>query len=202
MKRKIIDYILKNKQAIITLSICLFIGIVFGIVGFNFLSDSSRESMINEIKQVLDLSKGDDFNGINIISNGLKSSFILITVIILATFTILAPAIICITYFVKGFSIGMYIATIYAIFNFLKGSLITFTSTIIPNIIFIPIFIYIGIASIEFYYDIMFDKDRKLRISKFVKYMYQIAISLPFIFLSIILEQLFSSVILSLYVGI
>lgn len=198
MKKYLTNYIKENIRSIVILSICILIGIIVGTISFNFFSVDNKNEIIKGVQDTLDLTKQEGFTGINILMNGLLSNFYIISIMILATLTIIAPAIVCLIYLLKGFSIGIYIATIFSIFGFGNGILVFLLSVLIPNLIYIPIFIYIGVNAIGFHYEIM-DTSKVGRIKVIVKQGYQLLISMSIILLSIIIEQSLIPVIFSIY---
>lgn len=198
MKRYLLNYINENIRSIVIFSALILIGILVGIISLNLLSQTNKVEMINSVKGTLDLSKQADFNGINVLKNGLTLNLFIISIIVLAVFTLIAPIIICIIYVLKGFSLGLYIAIIYSIFGFLNGSLVLLLAVIIPNIIYLPSLIYIGVNAINFHYEINPEKNVSYTKS-IVKHSYQLLISIAIIIVSIVIEQSLSPVIFSIY---
>lgn len=199
MKRYISNFIEENKQSIVTLSFCILLGLIVGIIFYFFIDSGTKTQMLDAIKNTFNLAKDQNFQDINIIKNGIVTNFTMIVIIMIATLTMIAPIIVCVIYFLKGFSLGIYICVLFSVLNLGNGIIATLTYVLIPNLILLPIYIYIGVNAINFHYQISDKGENKSKLASFVKYMYQIATAMPFIFLSIILEQLISPLIIYLY---
>ncbi|MCX8075334.1 MAG: hypothetical protein N2749_07110 [Clostridia bacterium] len=198
MKKYLMTYIEANFKIIFIFGVCILIGLVIGVISFNFLENSNRSELVNSIKATLDLSHTDNFQGVNIIMNGVLSNFFIISVILLATLTVIAPIALCLISLFKGFSLGLYIATIYSIFGIGNGTLVLLLSVILPNIIYIPIFLYILVNAINLHY-IVTDKGMVGKLKYLIKEGYLLLIAIPFILLSIIIEQSLIPIIFSIY---
>jgi uncharacterized membrane protein SpoIIM required for sporulation len=199
MRKYIVTFIEDNKQSIITLGACIIIGLVVGIILYFFIDNNTKIQMTDNIQKTFDLSKDKNFENINIIKNGIVTNFVTIIVIIISTLTIIAPVVVCAIYFLKGFSLGLYICVLFSILNAGSGMIATFVYVLIPNLFLLPILVYIGTNAINFHYEVTGKDEGKLKLTSFIKFMYQILLGLPFIFLSIILEQLMSGLVIYLY---
>ncbi|MNI76450.1 hypothetical protein D3C73_1326800 [compost metagenome] len=116
---------------------------------------------------------------------------------VLSVLTIIAPVVLCSIYLFKGFSLGIYISILYSIFGAGYGTLVVFLTVILPNLIYIPIFLYIGVNEINFYYNLM---DRSVgKIKGFFSQGYMLIISFSFILVSIIIEQSVVSIVFNIY---
>lgn len=198
MKRYLLKYIDENIRSIIIFSFLILIGIVVGLISYNFLGDQNKVNMLNTIKSTLDLSKKSDFEGISVLKNGISFNFLLIAVVFLSSLTIIAPIILSVINFLKGFSIGLYTAIIFSIFGVTNGMLVTFLLVLLPSIIYLPIFIYIGVNAINFNFEVT-KNEQSGYLKCIVKQGYQLLISSAFIIVSIIIEQSLSPVIFSIY---
>lgn len=198
MKKYLEKYIGENAKVIKITSLAIIVGILIGIFIFQLFNIELKHEFINSIKNTLDIAKSGNFENINIIKNGILSNFLLVTLVYLAAITLIAP--ICITgiNFLKGLSIGLYISTLFYIFGLGKGLLVTFLIVILPNMIYLPTFIYLSTNAINFYYMIT-EKNNKL--SLIAKESYRIIISISLIILSVLIEQLLSYAVITIYIS-
>lgn len=199
MKAKIIRYINENIKNITIIGILIIIGIIVGIFLYQFVSSSIRNDLLKTMKDTLDLTKSENFAGINIIKNGMISNILLVLVIYTLAFTLLSPYLIGLLSFIKGLSIGMYIPTLFNIFGMSKGILATLLLVIIPNLIYIPSYIFFSVNSIKFHYTLLSSENK---IMSFALEIIRIIFGFSIMFLGVILEQFTSSWIISLYANI
>ena len=197
------DYILKmikeNKKSIKVFVFCILLGLATGIISYNFLSLDNKQELVNSVKDTLDICKGENFEKVSILQNGLKSNLYMIILFLVVSTTIVAPIVFCCIYFLKGFAIGIYISVIYSIFGFWDGTLSNFLINIIPNLIFMPIYIFIGIKTIDFHYYICGTNTLSEKIKRLMYLGYSYIICMPFFFLSIVIEQILFPIVLNIY---
>lgn len=200
MKSKFLNLYNENKQSIKTYSFCLLIGIIAGIILFMFLNANIKSQLKEEIIGVFDTAKDGKFETVNIIKNGIQINLALIVLIIFFSLTIITPILLCIMLLVKGISVGIYISTLILSLGTFQGIVATLLLVILPSVFSIATYIYISILSTNFYYNVVIDNCEG-KIYKFIKYIYKIIISTPIIIFSIILEEIFAKVIISIYKG-
>lgn len=192
-------YIEENLKNIVALLSFILIGIIFGLIFYQFLPSGTKEELVNTLRTTLDLSKNENFENVNVIKNGVISNSILVLVIYIATLTLIAPAVICTTCVFKGFSIGLYIPTLFQVFGLGNGILSLILLVILPNIIYIPAFVFFAVNSINFHFNLVNSNINrfKLVISEACKLILGISI----IVLSVIVEQLLSFFVIKIYIG-
>ncbi len=194
------DYISENIKSIMVFLSCIVIGIVIGIFVYQFIPEGTKNELTNTLRGTLEYSKQENFEGINIIKNGMISNLILILVIYLCAITFIAPTAICITNIFKGFAIGLYIPTLFKVFGFGNGIISLILLVILPNLIYLPSFIYLSINSLKIHYKLINkDNEKNSMISIFFKEGYKFILGFSIIALSVILEQLFSIVVINMY---
>lgn len=199
MKSYILKLLEENKKSIKVFVFCLLLGLATGFIAYNFLSSDNKHELVNSVKVTLDICKDESFEKVSILQNGLKSNFYMIILFLIVSTTIVAPLVFCAIYFIKGFAIGIYISVIYSIFGFWNGTLSNFLINILPNLIFIPIYIYIGIKTIDFHYFVCSDGTVSDKIKRLVVLGYSYIISMPFVFLSLVIEQIVFPIVLNIY---
>jgi hypothetical protein len=200
LKNYILKLLKENKKSIKVFIFCLLIGLATGIISYNFLSEDNKVQLVNSVKTTLDICKGENFERVSILQNGLKSNLYTIILFIAVATTIVAPLIFCAIYFLKGFAIGIYVSVIYSIFGFWNGTLSNFLINIIPNLIFIPAYIFIGLKTIDFHYFICGDSNIVDKLKRLIYLGYSYMIGMPFFFLSIVIEQIMFPIILNIYI--
>lgn len=198
MKEFLKKYIEENYKVLKILCLCFCIGLIVGIVLFMFLDNGIKNELVGTMKNTLDLSKADNFENINIIKNGMISNAIIIGVIYFCAITLFAPMLICITNFFKSFSIGVYIPVIFSIFGVSKGLIVTLLIVIIPNLLYIPAFIFSSTNAINFHYFLFENKDSSFMLG-IVREITYILISFSIIILSVVLEQLLTLNVINMY---
>ncbi len=196
MKNYVRGYILENYKMLIMFVIFLIIGIVAGIVGYQMLDITTKTELINSIKSTLEISKEQNFEGFNIIKNGMISNILLMIVIYFTAVTLICPYLLGILNVSKGFAIGIYIPTLLSLFGVKNGALAIILMVILPNLMYIPSFIYSCVNSCNISREII---SSNKKISIFVSEVIRAAIAFSIIFVGIIIEQMTSTYIISLY---
>lgn len=196
MKDKIIEYINRNIKSIAIITLFIVLGIVIGIFLYQFVSSAIRNDLIQTMKNTLELTKNENFQGINIIKNGMLSNMLLVMVIYLLSLTLLSPYLISLISFLKGLSIGIYIPTLFNIFGMSKGILAMFLLIIIPNLVYIPSYIFLSTNSIKFHYSLISEESK---IMVFIKEIIRIILGFSIMFLGVIIEQFASGFVINLY---
>ena len=199
MKKYLINYIKENSKVITVLALFIAIGIVAGIIEYQFTKEESTNELKESIVSTLDISKQDNFDGINVIKNGITTNLILVLLIYFSTITIISPALVSLFNFIKGFSLGIYIPIIFNIFGVGNGILSVIFLVVLPNIIFVPAYIFLSTNAINLHYYII-SKDRNESKTKvLIKQLTFFIISFSFIFLSVLLEQILSTNVINIY---
>lgn len=202
MKSYILKLFEENKKSIKVFAFCLLLGLATGFISYNFLSADNKHELVNSVKVTLDICKNENFEKVSILENGLKSNLYTIIMFLAVATTIVAPIVFCAIYFFKGFAIGIYMSVIYSIFGFWDGTLSNFMINIIPNLIFIPAYIFIGLKTIDFHYYICGDSTLKEKLKRLMYLGYSYILAMPFFFLSIVIEQLIFPIVLNIYLKI
>lgn len=192
-------YIKNNFKSIIILLMCIIFGLVVGIFVYNFMPFNTKNEIVKTLNDTLNCTKQENFEGINVIKNGMVSNAILIFILYFLSITLIAPVLICILNIFKGFAIGLYIPTLFQVFGFGNGTIVLLLLVIIPNIIYIPAFIYLSINSLSFHYSLieLANGGNKLKLT--IKEMYKLILGFSVICLSVIIEQLLSVGVIKIY---
>ena len=196
MKKYLLKYVSENLKTIKVMAICICVGFIVGILVFQMLNQDVKNELINNIKSTLDISKSDNFESINIIKNGVTSNLLITSIIYLSAITLIAPICISLLNFLKGFAIVIYVPTLFLTFGMGKGILTMLLIVILPNFIYLPVFIYMSTNAIKFHYLIL-ESNNKLSI--LIKESYMIVIALSLMILSVLIEQMASFGVISLY---
>lgn len=191
MKEYLKVYIEENYKVIKIIGICFLIGLVVGIIAFGFVNDGVKNEFITSLKNTLDLSKNNNFESINIIKNGIVANFILLFIIYFCSITLIAPILICMVTFFKSFSIGLYIPIIFNVFGASKGIIVTILLIVLPNLLYIPAFLFSATNAIKFHYS-LFERKESGILFNFMKELVYIFIAFSIIILSVVVEQLVS----------
>lgn len=196
MKKYLINYIEENFKILRTFIIFIVIGIVLGVIFFNLLPIEIKDEIISSCESTLNLAKENNFEKTNIIINGSINNLILIIVIYISSLLIIAPHISMLISCIKGVSIGFYAINLIQIFGIKNGFISILCLILVPNLIYLPTFIFTLINSVSFHYLVI---NQKVALNNLVKELYNFIISISLIFLSIILEQTMCNVIINLW---
>ena len=198
MSNSIQKYIRENISTILKILFIYFIGVAVGIIIFIF-TDIKTE-YINIVSGVFEGVKSDNFEGINIIANGIKNNIIYIGILYFSLITIIAPLIICFFVFLKAIVTGIYLCTLYSVFGVFNGILVSLISVIIPNIFSLIGYIIICTNVINLFK--LISQGEKVDIRQIIVHIYYLLISISLISFSIVLEQLMTGVSLKIYTNI
>ena len=94
MSNSIQKYIRENMSIILKILVIYLIGIAIGILLFVF-TDIKKE-YVDIVSGVFEGVKSEDFEGINIIANGIRNNIVYIGILYFSLITIITPVIICI----------------------------------------------------------------------------------------------------------
>ncbi len=196
MKEFIKEYINENIKIISVIFFSIIIGVVFGLFLYQIITPEIRTDLVNTMKSTLDLTKQENFEGINIIKNGMVSNIFLVIIIYLISLTLISPYLTGLLSLFKGISIGIYIPTLFQIFGASKGILAIFLLVVIPNLVYIPSYIFLATNSINFHYSLIGNENK---FTLLIKEIIKIVIGFSIMFLGVVLEQLTSYWIISIY---
>ena len=194
------EYVKENIKIISVLFLYISIGFVVGLIVYKFIPSESKIELVNTLKNTLEYTKQDNFSGINVIKNGVISNSILVVIIYFSAITLIAPGIVCIMNFIKGFAIGLYIPTLFYVFGFGHGILALLLLVILPNLVYLPAYIYLSINAIKFHYSLINgENESKIRLT--IKEVCKVVLGFSVIILSVILEQLLSYGVIKIYIN-
>ena len=125
------------------------------------------------------------------------SNILLTGVIYLLALSFICPYLIGSLSLLKGFSIGLYVPTIFYIFGLKNGIIATSLMVVLPNIFYIVSFIYSCTNAYNLNLKLMNKEGTKIMI--IAQEIIRIAVSFSFVFLGVFIEQLTSNYVLSLY---
>ena len=186
-------YVQENLNIIIKFSIVCLAGILLGVAIYKFGSNSYTEI----IKNIFNLSRSEDFRGINILVNGLKNNVIYIFICYLSLLVIYTPLALVFLITLKCTSIGIYICSIFSLFGFSKGIICVMCGIILPDIFCLFGYILICTNILNVYQRIR--EGIKFKLFNGINSIYIFLISISLISFSLVVEQLSSSIMLNLY---
>ena len=198
MSNSIQKYIRENISTILKILFIYFIGVAVGIIIFIF-TDIKKE-YVDIVSGVFEGVKSDNFEGINVIANGIKNNIIYIGILYFSLITIIAPLIICFFVFLKAIVTGIYICTLYSVFGIFNGILVSIVSVIIPT--FFSLIGYVIICTNIINLFKLISQGEKVDIRQIIVHIYYLLISISLISFSIVLEQLMTGVSLKIYTNI
>lgn len=195
MNKGIKKYIRENLSTISKILFLYLLGILIGIVLFMF-TDIKHE-YVNIVTEIFNTTTQNNFEGINIISNGIRNNIIYIIALYFSLVTIIAPLIICFLVMIKAIITGIYICSILYIFGFFKGIAACFLSTILPIIFSLIGYVIICNNIISIFNSV--SQGEKIDIRQIISHIYYLIISISLISFSIVIEQLMTGVIIKMY---
>ena len=81
MKKYLRNYIEENFKILSIIFFCIIIGLVVGIIFYNVINPTLKEEIIKSMRQTLELTKQENFTGINVIRNGMVANAVLVMII-------------------------------------------------------------------------------------------------------------------------
>ena len=197
MKKYLRNYIEENFKILSIIFFCIIIGLVVGIIFYNIINPTLKEEIIKSMRQTLELTKQENFTGINVIRNGMVANAVLVMIIYLISLSLITPYLMSVLSISKGLAIGVYIPTLFQIFGPSKGIVALLLLVVLPNLIYIPAYMYISANSLRFNYGIISKENS--RTSLVVKESVKLLIGFSIMFLSIVIEQFTTLGVISLY---
>lgn len=197
MKKYLKEYIYENLKSIIIILAFIIIGLVVGIISFNISNEDIKTEIISTVRNTLDISKNENFEGINILFNSIGTNLFVISIIYFSAITLIPKIIINIVSFFKGISLGLYIPILFYIFSIGDGILSLIFLIILPNIIYIAAYIYMCNNSILFHNKVI---EHGIKLSIVCVEFFKIVITLALFIASVILEQIGIFVVINNYI--
>lgn len=195
MNKNIQKYVAENISIISKILLFYVSGVILGIILFVF-TDIKAE-YIDIVKNILEQTKQENFQSINVIANGLKNNLFFIGIIYSSIITIISPLIIMTIIVLKAIVTGIYVCTLFSIFGILKGLGVIILNVLLPLILSLTGFIIISTNAINIFKDI--NLGNKIGIKETIKQGYWFIISFSLISFSIVVEQLTSGLVISIY---
>ena len=195
MNKNIQKYVAENISIISKILLFYVSGVIIGIILFVF-TDIKAE-YIDIVKNILEQTKQENFESINVIANGLKNNLFFIGIIYSSIITIISPLIIITIIVLKAIVTGIYVCTLFSIFGILKGLGVIILNVLLPLLLSLTGFIIISTNAINIFKDI--NLGNKIGIKEAIKQGYWFIISFSLISFSIVVEQLTSGLVISIY---
>lgn len=190
--KKINFNIFNNKSFLIFLVSLFVIGIVIGIIFFNFLDSSDISTINNNVNNSLTLSS--DYNYINNLFLNLKNNISLNLFIFILGISVIGVLVILFLYFSEAFSLGFCLASLVNTYKF-KGIIASFCYLFPGKILYLINLFLLTFFSVKFSFKliqyIFLKKDTNLQ-EEFKKYFKKIliciAISIVIAFISVFID--------------
>ncbi|MBO5477111.1 MAG: hypothetical protein J6A15_05100 [Clostridia bacterium] len=198
MNKSVQKYLSENIAIISKILLVYTLGVIIGIVLFIF-TDIKGE-YIDIVRNILEQTKQENFESINVIANGLKNNLFFIGLIYSSIITIISPLIICAIMIIKAIVTGIYLCTIFSIFGILKGIGAVAVNVILPLILSLIGYVIICTNAINLFSDI--NSGNKITLKDVIKQLYWLVISFSLISFSLVIEQLTSSLVISMFSNI
>ena len=198
LKKLLKEYIVQNRKIVLVLFLCLAVGILSGIIIYNFSSKEVKSILTSQMTEAIKLSDNGEFIKTDVIYNGVRNNVAYIFLMFVFSIMLYGTVFIYLLYIIKGLSIGIYIGTLFGIFGFWWGMLVFLLMVILINMVYLPALSFIGITLISYNLDIMEYRRETKNITTFSKVVVKVLFGLMIIFSSIIIEQLMSNVIIKI----
>ena len=198
LKKLLKEYLVQNKKIVLGLFLCLAVGILSGIIIYNFSSKEVKSILTSQMVEAIKLSDNGEFIKTDVIYNGVRNNIAYIFLMFVFSIMLYGTVFIYLLYIVKGLSIGIYIGTLFGIFGLWWGMLAFLLMVILINMVYLPALSFVGITLISYNLDIMEYIRETKNISTFSKVLVKVLFGLMIIFSSIIIEQLMSNVIIKI----
>lgn len=198
LKKLLKEYLVQNRKIVLGLFLCLAVGILSGIIIYNFSSKEVKSILTSQMVEAIKLSDNGEFIKTDVIHNGVRNNVAYIFLMFVFSIMLYGTVFIYLLYIIKGLSIGIYIGTLFGIFGFWWGMLVFLLMVILINMVYLPALSFIGITLISYNLDIMEYRREIKNITTFSKVVVKVLFGLMIIFSSIIIEQLMSNVIIKI----
>lgn len=202
VKRWLKEYINKNIYDILCTVVMLVIGIVVGIGIYFFSSEETKVILTTSARSIFELSRDEAYVKTNIISNGLQINIILLVILAISSVTLFGKHVIHFIAMLKGVAISIYMAVLFKIFGLGYGLAAVSLLIILVNLIYIPSFIYLLVTFLEINFNIFKTRILNVNILDRLCILGKIGLAFIGIFSSIILEQVMSSIVLSIFLKV
>ena len=155
------NHIITNKRGYLIVTILFFVGLIIGV----FILNNTDNNKIEEINTYLNelatkVKTYDKIEYFSLLKESLISNFIIIILLWFGASTIIGIPLVYGTVLFKGFSFGYTISSIIACFGTEKGILISLSTMLLHNIIFIPSMLGASVSGLKLYQSIMKNKER------------------------------------------
>lgn len=198
LKKLLKEYLVQNRKIVLVLFLCLVVGILSGIIIYNFSSKEVKSILTSQMVEAIKLSDNGEFIKTDVIYNGVRNNIAYIFLMFVFSIMLYGTVFIYLLYIIKGLSIGIYIGTLFGIFGFWWGMLVFLLMVILINMVYLPALSFIGVTLISYNLDIMEYRRETKNITTFSKVVVKVLFGLMIIFSSIIIEQLMSNVIIKI----
>lgn len=202
VKRWLKEYINRNIYDIVIVLIMLVVGIAVGIGIYLFSPQESKELLITSAKSIFELSKNEAYIKTNIILNGLEMNIFLLIVLLVSSVTLFGKYIIQFIVILKGMAISIYATVLFNIFGIWYGTLAVLLLIVLVNLIYLPAFIYLIVTFLEINFNIFKTKISNISMLEKLGVLGKIGAAFILIFSSVAVEQITSSVVLSLFLKV
>ena len=146
------NYLEKNKNNFLIITIIFFTGMVLGIL---FINHTSEEEISNINLYVNSLVKNienlDSINKVELLYESVKQNSSFILIVWLLGCTIIGSFLVYLGIIYKGFSLGYTISAIVAVLGPNSGSIFVFAALLLQNIIFLPTLFILAESGIKVY---------------------------------------------------
>ena len=147
MKRNriVLDYISKYKATYMIIASLFLIGVLMGVIYINIANQEKIENLSLYVYELINNVKNNIYKTpMNSIINSIFKNSREIIIIWFLGCTVIGGIFIYIAVIYKGFSIGYTISALIAVLGIKQGALISITSLLLQNIIFLPAFFIIA----------------------------------------------------------
>lgn len=202
LKKWIKEYIEINKREILLVISMLLLGVIIGVGAYIFASAQVKALAISSVKEVFDISKAETYVSTNIILNGIKADVILITILAMLSVTLFGRLVIYLIMILKGAALSVYTILLFNVFGPLWGIVTFILLVLLVNILYIPALIYLTVSFLEVNFNIFKARLNNVNVTGIYKLLLTIIVSFIVMFSSIVVEQVTSSIVLSIYTKI
>lgn len=205
--KKLINYLFetikKQKSILIFITITFLIGLIFGSLFINFISEEDKNLLVNQVVTYFNSIKNltDDVFGLKVITPAIINNLLQILSIFILGISMIGILFVIFIMFFKGFTLGMTISTIifkYQLKGVIGAFLYVFPCLVLNILIYIFISFFAVCASIKFIKALL--KKDKLNFKSFLgKYLLAFIISIILIVILSVLDSFMTPLLLKLF---
>lgn len=143
------NQIINQKKKYLFLLLILIIGIISGIIFIFFIKNSDKSLIEEHYNLIFDSIKNNKLNNFKTLTNSISSNILSVLILYILAISIIGIPLVIIYLFIKGFSFGLSISSIFSIYK-VKGFTLSLTYLFPHQLILLIIYVLLSMYAINF----------------------------------------------------